>query len=194
MKYILFVCITLRITLRRIILPCILYACMYCIILCQSNSVELQINSFIIVINIIIIIINRQRCCHLGWRTQWRTALNSSIVYVHRNEARPFHLYIDSHYQQLSATHSNVSTTRAWPGVPPHNNPSSASDPPLPSSLQIVLLQCTGKMISPCIETMCNHARNSQQHWCIVGLPCDNGVSMSAASDWLSSGQGWITS
>ena len=36
---ILFVCITLRITLRHILLPCILYACMYCIF--ESNSVEL---------------------------------------------------------------------------------------------------------------------------------------------------------
>ena len=39
MKDILFVCITLRVTLRRILLPCILYDCMHCI--CESNSVEL---------------------------------------------------------------------------------------------------------------------------------------------------------
>ena len=32
-------------------------ACMYCIILCETNSVELQINCFIIIIIIIIIII-----------------------------------------------------------------------------------------------------------------------------------------
>ena len=48
MKDILFVCITLRITLHRILLPCIVYACIYCI--CESNSVELQINLFIIII------------------------------------------------------------------------------------------------------------------------------------------------
>ena len=50
-KDILFVCITLRITLRRISLPCILYACMYCV--CESDSVELEINMFIIIIIII---------------------------------------------------------------------------------------------------------------------------------------------
>ena len=39
------------------VLPCILYACMYCIYIFESNYVELQINLFIIIIIIIILLI-----------------------------------------------------------------------------------------------------------------------------------------
>ena len=55
-KYILFVCIKLRIMLFAFLLLCIFYM-LECTVICESNSVELQLNLFIIIRIIIIIII-----------------------------------------------------------------------------------------------------------------------------------------
>ena len=35
-----------------------------------------------------------ERCCHLSGRTQWRTPLNSSTVYIHRNEAHFTYIHV----------------------------------------------------------------------------------------------------
>ena len=66
-------CRRLCITLRRILLPCILYAFMYCI--CESNSVELQINLFIIIILLLF-----ANDCQLG-------SAFSSVPYIEENFA-----------------------------------------------------------------------------------------------------------
>ena len=59
-----------------------------------------------------------ERCCHLSWRTQSRTPFNSSIGYVHRNEA---------HFTYILLWGSTHESADCWSAYNAHR-PSAASD------------------------------------------------------------------